>query len=191
MVNVNAQYPFNLHNQVLGEPSPSRSVSGGTLADSGRGSPSPRRSLQKSYSYTSLNDPEGPSSQQNYGNDDGTGDRMKPILNVRLVKAAGRYGATRNGQGSARGRPVRSREQSMRIVVADSEDEAGCEVGEGSEDEGMMARTPRPPTHLSGQRDPPPNVTSELSTDGNLSAPQPAEDFTIRDAGAISRSWGD
>jgi len=115
-----------------------------------------------------------------------SGDQVKPILNVRLVKPAGRYNGPRNGLGT-RGRPVRPREQRMRVVVADSEDEAGREV---NEDEGTLARTPRA-THLSGQQKPSPDVSSGFSTDGNLSAPQPAEDFTIRDAGAISRSWGD
>jgi len=51
MVNVNAQFPFRLHDRSAAS---SRNVSGGTLPSSRAPSPSPPRLLQKSPSTTSL-----------------------------------------------------------------------------------------------------------------------------------------
>ncbi|KAI6040219.1 hypothetical protein EDC04DRAFT_1524518 [Pisolithus marmoratus] len=88
MVNVNSQFPFNLHNQRLDEPSPSRSsrnVSGGTYGSSHHASPSPRPSLKKSHSSISIHPDQEEdlfSSQVLAPN----GNRLPAILNVRLVR---------------------------------------------------------------------------------------------------------
>ncbi|KAI6021519.1 hypothetical protein BKA83DRAFT_674484, partial [Pisolithus microcarpus] len=98
MVNVNAQFPFNLHNQHLDEPSPSRSshnVSGGTYGSSRHASPSPRPSLKKSHSSTSIHpDQEDLFSSQVLA---ANGNHLPAILNVRLVRAerpTGSHGPT-------------------------------------------------------------------------------------------------
>ncbi|KAI6134643.1 hypothetical protein EV401DRAFT_2063578 [Pisolithus croceorrhizus] len=98
MVNVNAQFPFNLHNQHLDEPSPSRSsrnVSGGTYGSSRHASPSPRPSLKKSHSSISLHpDQEDLFSSQVLA---ANGNHLPAILNVRLVRTerpTGSHGPT-------------------------------------------------------------------------------------------------
>ncbi|KAF9227167.1 hypothetical protein BS17DRAFT_450300 [Gyrodon lividus] len=120
MVNVNVQFPFNLHNQELGEHSSSqssRNVSGGTCASSRRASPSPRRSLQKSPSSTSIHhDVEELVTSQHIPPNS---NRPAPILNVRLVKP-GRSVAARAEQ-STRGGPGRNGEQNGRTLVVESE----------------------------------------------------------------------
>ncbi|KAG0700823.1 hypothetical protein DFH29DRAFT_929852 [Suillus ampliporus] len=188
MVNVNAPFPFNLHNQCLGDP-PSRSVSGGTLDSCRRTSRSPGRdSLHKSYSRTSLQqDPEGSASQ---GNDavDGRGDQCKPILNVRLVSTPASNGANRAINGISRGRPGRGIEHG-RLGVVSANHISRPEDNEENVDEDNDALTPNPQMHASGE-DP------DNSSDSDPSEPSHdhaiyTEDFTIRDAGAISRSWGD
>ncbi|KIK99399.1 hypothetical protein PAXRUDRAFT_132209 [Paxillus rubicundulus Ve08.2h10] len=194
MVNVNAQFPFNLHNQELGEQSSSRSsrhVSGGTGASSRRASPSPHRSLYKSPSSTSIHrDVEELATCQHLAQN---GNHPAPILNVRLVKPSV---AARSRQ-SARGRPGRSAEQNGRALLRESESITGLDAenrefaGEHLDDE---ARTPR--AHLpSGpeERSCTDVVPAELTADRDHStrAPPYPEDFTIYDAGAVSRSWGD
>jgi len=199
MVNVNSQYPFNLHNQILGEPSSSRStrsVSGGTLADSRNASRSPRRhSLQKVHSDASLrHDSEDvfPAPGQ-----DLAVDHVKPILNVRLVNDAGHYGAT----SSTRGRTGRFGNNEGRLagaapvlLVSGNGEDQGEHATVGSEEEGedsdLLARTPRPQALLSNWQ----QVSSENGSSGpsnDSHVPPPADDFTIHDAGAVSRSWGD
>lgn len=191
MVNVNAAFPFNLHNQTLGDP-PSRSVSGGTLDSSRRTSRSPARdSLHTRYSSTSLHrDAEGSTSQ---GNDtvDGRGDPYKPILNVRLVSTPASNGANRAINGISRGRPGRGFEhRRVMAVSADhiSPDEDGDEHDNAAE--GNDALTPRLQTHTSDG-----DATDSFDSDPSKLFPDAnvihTEDFTIRDAGAISRSWGD
>lgn len=189
MVNVNVAFPFNLHNQSLGDP-PSRSVSGGTLDSSRRASRSPARdSLHTRYSSTSLHrDAEASASQSNDAMD-GRSDPYKPILNVRLVSTPASNGANRTINGISRGRPGRGIEHGRATVVSanhishpDEDDEENQNVAEDSN-----ALTPRPQTggdpDNSSDTDP-----SEPSRDANVNH---TEDFTIRDAGAISRSWGD
>jgi len=197
MVNVNAQFPFNLHNQELGEQSSrsSRNVSGGTCASSRRASPSPRRSLQKSPSSTSIHREveELATSQQLAQN----GNRPASILNVRLVKP-GQSVAARARQ-SARGRPGRNGEQNGRTLLRESEsvtvtglDNENREfAGEHLDD---SEGTPRAylPSGLE-ERACTDAVPAELTADrvNNARAPLDPEDFTIHDAGTVSRSWGD
>lgn len=111
MVNVNAQFPFNLRNQDHPEGSSSRSsrnVSGGTLASSRAASPSPRRPLHKSASTTSFR-PDGEDAPPYLLP---VAHPPAPILNVRLVKVA------RSPQ-STRGRPQRSGDPSSRAQTPD------------------------------------------------------------------------
>lgn len=193
MVNVNAAFPFNLHNQSLGDP-PSRSVSGGTLDSSRQASRSPaRHSLHTRYSSTSLQrDAEGPASQSN-DVVEGRGDPHKPILNVRLVSTPVSNSANRAINSISRGRPGRGIEHGRVMVVSadhishpDEDDEEHDHVAEDSD----VLTPPRPQVHTS-ERD------ADNSSDSDPSKPSPVanvihtEDFTIRDAGAISRSWGD
>ncbi|KAG1751432.1 uncharacterized protein EDB91DRAFT_1243697 [Suillus paluster] len=188
MVNVNAPFPFNLHNQFLGDP-PSRSVSGGTLDSSRRASRSPGRdSLHKSYSRTSLQqDAEGSASQSNDAVD-GRGDQCKPILNVRLVSTPMSNGVNRTINGISRGRPGRGIEHGRLDVVGAKPISRPNENKEENVDEDNDVLTPRPQTHVSGGE-------PDNSSDSDPSEPSRddihTEDFTVRDAGAISRSWGD
>lgn len=151
MVNVNAAFPFNLHNQTLGDP-PSRSVSGGTLDSSRRASRSPARdSLHTRYSSTSLHrDAEGSTSQ---GNDavDGRGDPYKPILNVRLVSTPASNGTNRAINGISRGRPGRGSEHGRVMAVSADHISHPDEDGDEHENvaEGNDALTPRPHAHTS------------------------------------------
>lgn len=151
MVNVNAAFPFNLHNQSLGDP-PSRSVSGGTLNSSRRASRSPARdSLHTRYSSTSLHrDAEGSASQSNDAVE-GRGDPYKPILNVRLVSTAVSNAANRPINGISRGRPGRGIEHGRVMVVSadhishpDEDDDEHDNVAEDNN-----ALTPRRQTHTS------------------------------------------
>jgi len=177
MVNVNAPFPFNLHNQSLGEP-PSRSVSGGTLDSS-------QRSRRNSRSSTSLQrDPEGSAFRSN----DTVGVYQKPILNVRLVPTPVNNGTSRAVNGISRGRPGRRIEHGRPAVVsADHVSQLG-EAEDNANEENDA--TPRPQTLTYGDPDSSSDTDpSEPSNDD--SAPPNNEDFTIRDAGAISRSWGD
>jgi hypothetical protein len=105
MVNVNAAFPFNLHNQSLGDP-PSHSVSGRTLDSSWQASRSPTRHLLHTrYSSTSLQwDAEGSASRSNDAVE-GRGDLYKPILNVRLVSTPASNSANRTINGISRGWP--------------------------------------------------------------------------------------
>lgn len=192
MVNVNAAFPFNLHNQSLGDP-PSRSVSGGTLDSSRQASRSPARdSLHTRYSSTSLRrDAEGSAYQSN-DPVEGRGDPHKPILNVRLVPTPMSNGANRAINSISRGRPGRGIEHGRVMVVnadhihhPDGNDEERDNVAEDND-----ALTPRLQAHTS-------NGDADNPSDSDPSKPSPdanvihTEDFTIRDAGAISRSWGD
>ncbi|KAG2043353.1 hypothetical protein BDR03DRAFT_941169 [Suillus americanus] len=192
MVNVNAAFPFNLHNQSLGDP-PSRSVSGGTLDSSRQASRSPaRHSLHTRYSSTSLHrDAEGSASHNNDAVE-GRGDPHKPILNVRLVSTPVSNGANRAINSISRGRPGRGIEHGRVMVVSadhishpDEDDEEHDHVAEDND-----ALIPHPQTHTS-------EGDADNSSDSDPSKPSPdinvihTEDFTIRDAGAISRSWGD
>ncbi|KAG1870253.1 hypothetical protein DFJ58DRAFT_854346 [Suillus subalutaceus] len=192
MVNVNAAFPFNLHNQSLGDP-PSRSVSGGTLDSSRHASRSPaRHSLHTRHSSTSLQrDAEGSASQSNDAVE-GRGDPQKPILNVRLVSTPVSNGANRAINSISRGRPGRGIEHGRVMVVnadhishPDEDVEEHDHVAEDSD-----ALTPCPQTQMS-------EGDADKLSDTDPSKPSPdvnvihTEDFTIRDAGAISRSWGD
>lgn len=134
MVNVNVAFPFNLHNQSLGEP-PSRSVSGGTLDSS-------QRSRRNSRSNVSLQgDPEGSTSQSNDAVD-GRGDHQKPILNVRLVPTPASHGTNRAVNGISRGRPGR-RVEHGRPVVLGVDRVPHPDEDDDHADEENDARTPR------------------------------------------------
>ncbi|KIJ68077.1 hypothetical protein HYDPIDRAFT_37644 [Hydnomerulius pinastri MD-312] len=198
MVNVNAQFPFNLHNQELGEPSLSRSsrnVSGGTYSSSRQASPSPCRSLQKSRSSTSVHrEAEDPSSSQHLPSND-----YQPvsILNVRLVKPGAWAGSTRTGINS-RVRPGHNGEYNGRsgVVGLDSAVVAGFEnenrelAGDKPDDEELTPRAHPPPPRWE-DRSPTDVAPADPSADLILRTPPYPEDFTINDAGAVSRSWGD
>lgn len=180
MVNVNAQFPFNLHNQHLDEPSPSRSshnVSGGTYGSSRHASPSPRPSLKKSHSSTSIHpDQEDLFSSQVLA---ANGNHLPAILNVRLVRAerpTGSHGPT-DDQGCgvlSRGeQPGRSGFPELDpSLPPGSENETHLSAGEGN-------RTSR---RLSLSEDPPRQEVVE---------PRSPESFIIHDAGAVSCSWTD
>ncbi|KAH7888916.1 hypothetical protein F5I97DRAFT_1803279 [Phlebopus sp. FC_14] len=185
MVNVNAQFPFNLHNKDLDEPSPSRSsrnVSGGTRASSRQVSPSPHRSLQKSQSSTSIHhDTDDLTSFRNLRN----ASRPPPVLNVRLVSPTM---VARNGT-SARGRPGRHTEPSRGAAVAESGlivgTELGNEFGPSGGDNLDEESTPRAHAQLSGWEDRSSGAADSASEAEN------SQEFRIQDAGAVSRSWGD
>ena len=145
MVNVNAQIPFNLHNQNLGGllgPSSSRSHSAGANANSNQNSrqpsPSPGPSLHMSRSSGSL---------QHLG-DVIDNEPKKPILNVRLVRGVG----TRRASSSrVRGRLGRFGEESGREVYigGDGSSQRGemthdDECDDGQDDAEDLV-TPRPP----------------------------------------------
>jgi hypothetical protein len=98
MVNVNAQFPFNLHNQEHSSSCSSRNVSGATLAGSRAASPSPPRALHTSPSTASLSDAEDvPHYLPLVVNP------SVPILNVHLVKFA-RSNSTRGRCGEPNSR---------------------------------------------------------------------------------------
>lgn len=189
MVNVNAQFPFNLHGgKVLGDPSSShstRSVSGGTQDSySRRPSRSPGPSLQKSQSSLSL----AHDVQEFYrGPANDSTDQIRPVLNARLIKG-GRYGST----GSTRGRPT----QTSGFLGATDHTRQEGGPGSGTEYERKQGNEDGLSGLASEERTLRASAThtqdwSTASTDGSSLAPPPAEGFTIHDAGAISRSWGD
>jgi hypothetical protein len=140
MVNVNAPFPFNLHNQSLGEP-PSRSVSGGTLD-------SCQRSLRNSRSSTSLQrHPEGSASRSN----DIVGDYQKPILNVRLVPNPVNHCTSKAVNGISRGRPGRRTEHGRPAVVsADYAPQLDQDEDDANEENDA---TPRPQAPVYGDPD--------------------------------------
>jgi len=177
MVNVNAPFPFNLHNQSLGEP-PSRSVSGGTLD-------SCQRSLRNSRSSTSLpRHPEGSASRSN----DIVGDYQKPILNVRLVPNPVNHCTSKTVNGISRGRPGRRTEHGRPAVVsADHVPQLDQDEDNANEENDA---TPRPQPLMYGDPDSSSDTDPSEPSNDDI-APPNNEDFTIRDAGAISRSWGD
>lgn len=195
MVNVNVAFPFNLHKQPSGEP-PSRSVSGGTLD-------STRHSRRNSLSST--HDPEGSTSRSN-DTLDGGADYQKPILNVKLVTTPLSNDTSRVINGISRGRPGRRIEHGRTVVVC--ADHLSHLEDENVNEENDV-RTPRLQTVSSVEvpdnssdtvRSPPTNTTRDLTRaflkdpsepSNDDIAPSHNEDFTIRDAGAISRSWGD
>lgn len=182
MVNVNAQFPFNLHNQHLDEPSPSRSshnVSGGTYGSSRHASPSPRPSLKKSHSTTSIHpDQEDLFSSQVLA---ANGNHLPAILNVRLVRAerpTGSHGPT-DDQGCGvllhGEQPDRSGFSELDpSLPPGSEDETHLSAGEGN----RTSRHVQP----SLSEDPPRQQVVE---------PRSPESFIIHDAGAVSCSWTD
>ena len=184
MVNVNAQFPFNLHNQHLDDPSPSRSsrnVSGGTYGSSRPVSPSPHPSLKKSQSSTSVHD--------------SSPHRLPAILNVKLVKVGrplGEYGPTND-----RGLPHSD--------IIQSADEKHEPAGDGE----PTSSTQYPQPSLSAQ-EPGSQQVSHLNSSWSLLmrrqmlpaapvldqtvtviTPCSPDSFTIHDAGAVSRSWRD
>ncbi|OAX41137.1 hypothetical protein K503DRAFT_864092 [Rhizopogon vinicolor AM-OR11-026] len=182
MVNVNLSFPFNLHNQSLGEP-PSRSASGGTLDSS-------RPSRHNSLSRTSLpRYPEGPASHSVDAGDGGV-DHQKPILNVRLVSTTVSDGASRAVNGISRGRPGRRIEHG-RVVVVGVDYVSHPDEDENNANEENEEQTPRLQTHLSVEEPDNSSDTDPSESSNDRIAPPHNEDFTIRDAGAISRSWGD
>ncbi|KAG2132595.1 hypothetical protein BD769DRAFT_547496 [Suillus cothurnatus] len=191
MVNVNAAFPFNLHNQSLGDP-PSRSVSGGTLDSSRQASRSPtRHSLHTRYSSTSLQrDAEGSAFRSNDAVE-GRGDPYKPILNVRLVSTPASNSANRTINGISRGRPGRGIEHGRVMVVsADHISHPDEDEEHGNMAENNDALTPRSQTCTS-EGDADNSSDSDPSKPSSDASVMHTEDFTIRDAGAISRSWGD
>jgi len=204
MVNVNAQIPFNLHNQNLGQrldPSSSRSArshSGGANADyssqdSRRPSPSPAPSLQISRSSTSLHPGDVASSHLSLDHEP-----RKPLLNVRLVRGLGK---PRASGSRVRGRLGRFGEESLRGVYVDDngsgspqrelthENERDNHDQHDAED----LVTPRPPVQI------PQWVTLQEASVETLAdavaptspTPPHAPEFKFQEAGVISRSWGD
>jgi hypothetical protein len=155
-VNVNAQIPFNLHNQNLGGrlgPSSSRSHSGGANANSNQNSrqpsPSPVPSLHMSRSSGSLQHP-GDVASLHYSLDN---EPKKPILNVRLVRGVGtrRASSSRASSSRVRGRLGRFGEENGREVYisGDGSSQHGetardDECDEGQDDAEDLV-TPRPP----------------------------------------------
>jgi hypothetical protein len=188
MVNVNAQIPFNLHNQKnLGQrfdPSSSRSLrssSGGihtscSNQDSRRPSLSPATSLRASRSTASLTHPEDLSLET---------EPKKPILNVKLVRCPGRRRAS---SSRVRGRLGRFGEESGRdLCIGDdyslSQGTRSTRSIDGQNaDDGEDMKTPRPLGQWSLHSESP-------DQDLTLSSQPPV--FKIQDAGVISRSWGD
>jgi hypothetical protein len=149
MVNVNVQIPFNLHNQNLGQrfgPSSSRSLrsnSGGARIsysnqDSRRPSLSPASSLRASRSTASLSHPEDLSLET---------EPKKPILNVKLVRCAGRRRAS---SSRVRGRLGRFGEESGRdLYIGDGcglsrQNGSTSSVDYQSADDAEDLKTPRP-----------------------------------------------
>jgi len=201
MVNVNAQIPFNLHNQNLGQrldPSSSRSArsrSGGANADyssenSRRPSPSPAPSLQISRSSTSLHPGDVASAHFSVDHEP-----RKPLLNVRLVRGVGKQRASGSG---ARGRLGRFGDDSAReVYVGDGSGSSQQEVTHEYEhhdgqDDAEDVVTPRPPDQI------PRWATlqeASVETPADALAPKPpsprAPEFKFQEAGVISRSWGD
>ena len=156
MVNVNAQLPFNLHNQKLDQrldPSSSRSArshSGGAHVNysnqnSRRPSPSPAPSIQLSRSSASLPHP-GDVASSKISLDI---EPRKPPLNVRLVRSIEKRRAS---SSRARGRLGRFGEESGRVVCIDNGD-GSSQVEETaqenypieSQDDAEELLTPRPP----------------------------------------------
>lgn len=186
MVNVNAEFPFNLHNQRLDDPSPSRSsrnVSGGTFGSSRHASPSPHPSLKKSQSSASVRgDHELFSSQVLPPH------RLPAVLNVKLVKVGrppAEYGPTNDGL-------LRHGEQPGSSEVIESlrsADETHESAGHGE----STGPVQHPQPSLSAQGPPSQQVVrSDLDLDQNIAnTPRSPESFTIHDAGAVSRSWRD
>ncbi|KAF9241856.1 hypothetical protein BU15DRAFT_73195 [Melanogaster broomeanus] len=181
MVNVNAQFPFNLHNQELGEHSSSRSsrnVSGGTYGSSRRASPSPRRSLPQSPSSTSIHrgDEDLATLPQN-------SNRPAPILNQGPDKAPEDVQdavASKTGE-----HPVP--ESEFRAVAGLNNDTRPF-APESFDDE---ERTPRAYLQPSALEDRSFTAASADPVDRIVHSTAPCpEDFTIHDAGAVSRSWG-
>ncbi|KAL4073813.1 hypothetical protein V8B97DRAFT_2003529 [Scleroderma yunnanense] len=194
MVNVNAQFPFNLHNQRVEDPSPSRSsrnISGGTHGSSRHASPSPHSSLKRSQSSTSVHADQDMSSSQVLA----AYNRHPAILNVKLVKVGrpprdhgptnDRGGLLYPGEQPGRSGLIES-EPGLSLVSADENHES---AGEG-ESTGP-ARHSQPSLSAQG----PPSqqeVPNGLAFDQNvLDTSCTPESFTIHDAGAVSRSWRD
>lgn len=182
MVNVNAQFPFNLHNQHLDEPSPSRSsrnVSGGTYGSGSRASLSPRPSLKKSHSSVSIHpDQEDLFSSPVLATN---GNRLPAILNMRLVKAerpTGSHGPT-NDQGCALSR-------------GEQPERSGFSEQDGSSPPALANETHPPASE--GNRPSPihpqPSLPEDLQRQ-EVVEPRSPESFIIHDAGAVSRSWRD
>jgi len=184
MVNVNVQIPFNLHNQNLGQrfdPSSSsrsaRSDSGGVRTsysnqNSRRPSLSPASSLHASRSTASLSHPEDLSLYT---------EPRKPILNVRLVRGAGRR---RVSSSRVRGRLGRFGEEGGRDLYLSDGNGSSQQNGlvHDFDDQNADAEDPKNPRPLGQWPLHPPSA--------NTLSPRTPE-FKIQDAGVISRSWGD
>lgn len=155
MVNVNAQIPFNLHNQNLGhrlDPSSSRSTrsrSGANPNDSNensrRPSPSPAPSIQLSRSSNSLLHGDVSSSHFSLDNEP-----KKPLLDVRLVRGVGRRRAS---SSRVRGRLGRFGEESGREIYVGGDgssqrEEAADIEHDGGQDDMEDLLTPRPLGHV-------------------------------------------
>jgi len=151
MVNVNAQIPFNLHNQNIGQrlgPSSSRSARSHSNThpsnqNSRQPSPSPAPSLSMSRSSSSLQHP-GDIASSHFSLRD---ESKKPLLNVRLVRGVG----TRRASSSrVRGRLGRFGEESGREMYisgdGSSQREEIANNGEHGEDQNDTEDlvTPRP-----------------------------------------------
>lgn len=166
MVNVNARFPFNLHNQEHSSSRSSRNVSGGTLAGSRAPSPSPARYLHKAPSNTSFR-PDGEDALHYLPLAVNA-----PILNARLIR-------------SARGRSPHSADPSSRTTAS--------ELPPDEQYTSLSTSTLEQATHvsllLSCPRDRHESCT-KLPVESET-PPHHPEDFTIHDAGAVARSWGD
>ncbi|KAI6166060.1 hypothetical protein EDD17DRAFT_119998 [Pisolithus thermaeus] len=183
MVNVNAQFPFNLHNQHLDEPSPSRSsrnVSGGTYGSSRHASPSPRPSLKKSHSSISLHpDQEDLFSSQVLA---ANGNHLPAILNVRLVRTerpTGSHGPTVDQGCSALShgdQPGRSGFSELDPTLPPgSENETHLSAGEGNRSSPLYRQ---------------PSLSEDIPRQEAVE-PHSPESFIIHDTGAVSCSWTD
>lgn len=204
-MNVNVQIPFNLHNQPVGlggnassSRSDRRSPSGGANTSSSQqnsraASPSP--SLLMTGSITSL-----PSFEV---------EPRQPILNVRLVRGVGRGRASSSRVRGRLGRHGEEGGREMHVGNGESPEAEPTHVDGAAAEDAEDLRTPRP-------IDNPPQwaalqdvlgvsfhvslffkliscqfaisfVLLQEATDDLSQTPQ----FTIQNAGVISRSWGD
>ncbi|KAF8557672.1 hypothetical protein OG21DRAFT_1482132 [Imleria badia] len=163
MVNVNAQFPFNLHDHEHPDNDSSRSsrnVSGGTLSSSRAASPSPHRKLHRSPSSASLR----PDAQDVIHYLPLVVNHPAPIHSVRLVKSA-------RSTHSIRGRSLRTGDPNSRTPALEIQSESAADEQ-------------HTPSH------PPTEQPTDLPINSET-PPHHPEDFNIHDAGAVARSWGD
>ena len=180
MVNVNAQFPFNLNHDHPDNTSSrsSRNVSGGTHTSSRAASPSPPRQLHRSPSAASLR-PDAQDLQYLPL----VVNPSAPIHSVRLVRSA-------RSTHSIRGRSLRTGDPNSRTPALDTQSES-------APDEELTPRAHPPteqPTPVSPLSLPCPRHRHEPFSKLPINSETPPhhpEDFNILDAGAVARSWGD